>query len=101
LVATARVGAALRHVGRLVPGEHRGGPLEIADLHEAAFEFRELVLGRAATALARGACGRTGEGCLGIVHRDTGPILARGWHRAADWSSMWGKERETLRSQMR
>ncbi len=50
-LAGARAGAAVRHVGGLIPVEQAAGRLEIADLGEAALELGELVLRRRAIAL--------------------------------------------------
>src|SRR2546421_741606 len=45
-LTSARGGAALRHVGRLVPAQHRADRAEVTDFQEAALEFFEAGLGR-------------------------------------------------------
>src|SRR5439155_20474332 len=45
-LAPARSGSLLGHVGGLVPGQDRGGAVQVVDLEQAALELRKSVLGR-------------------------------------------------------
>jgi hypothetical protein len=71
-LAAARLGAALRHVGRLIPAEHGAGPAQVADLAQAHLEVGEHLLGASAIAcgLAFGRARPHGDPCLpGLRHR--------------------------------
>jgi hypothetical protein len=46
VLAGARACAIFRHIGGLIPTEHGSRCAKIANLEQAAFEFRELSLNR-------------------------------------------------------
>src|SRR5262245_49458729 len=75
-LAAARGGAAVRHVGGLVPIEHRAGRTEIADLEQPLLELGELVFGRAAVGCFAGGC--AGFARAGGARRGHGGVMTSG-----------------------
>ena len=65
----ARGGAALGHVGGLVPAEHRAGRAEVADLEQPALELVELAVGAGRGRGLAGLCRRPFRRGLGFSRR--------------------------------
>ncbi len=55
-LASPRVSSASRHIGALVPAEHRPRRRKIADFEQAALQLGKFGLGRLAVARWRGGC---------------------------------------------